>query len=900
MKTHTQDYKNEIKILGRELDNIISYPEGMFTIELGNRDLNSISLHYEGDILKSVMKELDIDSNIDIPLNKVLNYRFGIKIDDDYEYLDMGNFVVFSSEKQEDTNSYKIKCYDKMIYSMKDFEDLNITYPITIRNYLIALCNHLGLTFKNANTTFTNYNKIIKNELYLDTEGKSLGYTFRDVFDELAQATASTICLDENDNVEIRYINNTNDTIGKEHLKDINVNFGEKYGPINSIVLSRAGGSDNVYLQDEQSVQRNGLCEIKISDNQIMSDNDRGDFLQGILDRLDGLEYYINDFSSTGITYYDLCDRYNILINNKTYSCIMFNDEINITQGLEELINTEMPEQSETDYKKADKTDRRINQTIIEVDKQAGEIRELASKIVDVSKTIMGINQITLENAFKGGIHQLKITGDMSLVFPNDSEKYGFSQMISEDLIVNQDRLISSGVPYGNDTLYPSSTLYPKKIKIQVDDTLYDTNIDYLNYIDADTHDDWIYLEGKQYIIRRVGIDQQGEKYELYNEVIEELPDIGPILIESNSTISIIGENGIIEALYLLENDYTEVFATKYEVTSEINIKAGEIEEKVSGVADEDGNVTAASIILSINRDESSASIEADKISLKGKSINLTSDNIVINSDNFSVDEEGHIEATSGVIGGFGLLTNKFEAISSITRNYTEDDATRISQIILGTVTPTDEDYEKYDLNGDKIIDSRDYVRVRSIINGLIPATQTCDFSINSDDPVHCFKIINEFDNAENVMFGMYGGYVKELSAQTLNVSSQVRFISGTGQTSLINMYASSGLIECVSLVQTSKKEFKKNFEKLENALDIIKNIDIYKYNMKNEEDTDKQHIGFVIGDEFNYSEDITSKDNNGVDLYSFVSLCCKAIQEQQEQINELKERLNKLEGNDK
>lgn len=900
MKTHTQDYKNEIKNLGRELDNIISYPEGIFTIELGNRDLNSISLHYEGDILKSVMKELDIDSNIDIPLNKVLNYRFGIKIDDDYEYLDMGNFVVFSSEKQEDTNSYKIKCYDKMIYSMKDFEDLNITYPITIRNYLIALCNHLGLTFKNSSDTFTNYNKIIKNELYLDTEGKSLGYTFRDVFDELAQATASTICLDENDNVEIRYINNTNDTIGKEHLKDINVNFGEKYGPINSIVLSRAGGSDNVYLQDEQSVQRNGLCEIKISDNQIMSDNDRGDFLQGILDRLDGLEYYINDFSSTGITYYDLCDRYNILINNKTYSCIMFNDEINITQGLEELINTEMPEQSETDYKKADKTDRRINQTIIEVDKQAGEIRELASKIVDVSKTIMGINQITLENAFKGGIHQLKITGDMSLVFPNDSEKYGFSQMISEDLIVSQDRLISSGVPYGNDTLYPSSTLYPKKIKIQVDDTLYDTNIDYLNYIDANTHDDWIYLEGKQYIIRRVGIDQQGEKYELYNEVIEELPDIGPILIESNSTISIIGENGIIEATYLLENDYTEVFATKYEVTSEINIKAGEIEEKVSGVADEDGNVTAASIILSINKDQSSASIEADKISLKGKSINLTSDNIVINSDNFSVDEEGHIEATSGVIGGFGLLTNKFEAISSITRNYTEDDATRISQIILGTVTPTDEDYEKYDLNGDKIIDSRDYVRVRSIINGLIPATQTCDFSINSDDPVHCFKIINEFDNAKNVMFGMYGGYVKELSAQTLNVSSQVRFISGTGQTSLINMYASSGLIECVSLVQTSKEEFKKNFEKLKNALDIIKNIDIYKYNIKNEEDNDKKHIGFVIGDEFNYSEDVTSKDNNGVDLYSFVSLCCKAIQEQQEQINELKERLNKLEGNDK
>lgn len=869
MKTHTQDYKNEVKILGRELDNIITYPEGIFFVELGNSQINSISLHYEGSILKSVMKELDIDSNIDIPLNKVLNYRFGIKVDDDYEYLDMGNFVVFSSEKQEDTNSYKIKCYDKLIYSMKDFEDLNITYPITIRNYLIALCNHLGLTFKNSSDTFTNYNKIIKNELYLDTEGKSLGYTFRDVFDELAQATASTICLDENDNVEIRYINNTNDTIGKEHLKDINVNFGEKYGPINSIVLSRAGGSDNVYLQDEQSVQQNGLCEIKISDNQIMSDNDRGDFLQGILDRLDGLEYYLNDFSSTGITYYDLCDRYNISINNKTYSCIMFNDEINITQGLEELINTEMPEQSETDYKKADKTDRRINQTIIEVDKQAGEIKELASKIVDVSKTIMGINQITLENAHEGSIHQLKITGDMSLVFPNDSEKYGFSQMISEDLIVNQDRLISSGVPYGNDTLYPSSTLYPKKIKIQVDDTLYDTNIDYLNYIDADTHDDWIYLEGKQYIIRRVGIDQQGEKYELYNEVIEELPDIGPIIIESNSTISIIGENGIIEALYLLENDYTDIFATKYEVTSEINIKAGEIEEKVSGVADEDGNVTAASIILSINKDQSSASIEADKINLEandvinaiaGSEINLTSKNININSDNFKVNDEGHVTASSmDITGGSIDLTTQVGNI----------------QIAKGTGLITMDG-----TSGDN-----NFHGMYNVGGMYYQMNNSYRFRVAAASNTPWFALYNSSGN--RVVHGL------------VESSAGKFFVRNSSGQDTIELEGSSGTITCYRVIQGSKASIKKDFEKFNNALDIINKIDIYKYHFKNEDKKDQKHIGFVIGENYNYPKEATEK-NEGVDLYAFISICCKAIQEQQEQINELKERLNKLEGNDK
>ena len=80
-------------------------------------------------------------------------------------------------------------------------------------------------------------------------------------------------------------------------------------------------------------------------------------------------------------------------------------------------------------------------------------------------------------------------------------------------------------------------------------------------------------------------------------------------------------------------------------------------------------------------------------------------------------------------------------------------------------------------------------------------------------------------------------------------------------------------------------------------ALEIIKNIDIYKYNLKNEKDTDKKHIGFVIGDNYNYSKEVTSIDNEGVDNYSFTSLCCKAIQEQQEQIEQMKKEIKELKG---
>lgn len=395
MKIHTNAFKEQIKEMGRELDSKITYTLNGVNVELGKEQLNSITPTYQGALLKSVMKELDIDSNVYIPEKTILNYQFGVKVNGEYEYINFGNYVVYKAEKQEDTNSYKLTCYDKMLYSMINYEKMDITYPISIRDYIKAICDKLGLTFKNANSIFANYDKEIANELYLDENSNSLGYTFRDVLDELSQVTASCICINGNDELEIRYINETNDTIDEEFLKDINVNFGEKYGPINTIVLSRSADSDNIYYPE--TLPENPF-EFKISDNQIMNFNDRVNYLPDIYSKLNGIEFYINDFSSTGICYYELLDRYNVKIGDNTYSCIMLNDEINITQGLEENIYTEIPEETETDYTKADKTDRKTNQAYIIVNKQNQQIESVTSKVQEVQDNLNN-NYYTIEQA---------------------------------------------------------------------------------------------------------------------------------------------------------------------------------------------------------------------------------------------------------------------------------------------------------------------------------------------------------------------------------------------------------------------------------------------------------------------------------------------------------------------
>lgn len=176
-------------------------------------------------------------------------------------------------------------------------------------------------------------------------------------------------------------------------------------GPINSIVLARASESDKIYIKNQTSIDNNGLCELMISENQFMNFNDRSDYLQELADKLFGVEYYLNDFTSTGIMYYDLLDMYNIEIFGKTYNCLMLNDEQNITQGLEENIHTDRPETSKTDYKKADTTDRKINQTYLLVDKQNQKIIQV---IAESAENTERVNE--LQSTVDGSVQRITET----------------------------------------------------------------------------------------------------------------------------------------------------------------------------------------------------------------------------------------------------------------------------------------------------------------------------------------------------------------------------------------------------------------------------------------------------------------------------------------------------------
>lgn len=415
MKTITSDFKNEISQFGRQFSNIIGVyanasdkliteddkyiltqndlflvtcvEEGSIQYELTDENLFRIKLVRKCNLLSSMMKELEFESDMNIKVGTIINYQFGIKVDDDYEYLDYGDFIVYKKEYNEDTKRYVYTCYDSMLKTMVMVDKRELIENVSISTALVNIAEKFGLAITIDNFALADYPNLEKT-IATDTF-KDMEMTYRDVIDMICQACGFNLYVENNELLFKDILSEPVDTIDTKFFKDTNVTFKEKYGPINSVVLSRSEDSDNIYEQDNESISKNGLHEFKIKDNLLLLGNDREEYLESIFEHINGLEYYLNDYESIGICYLDLLDYYNVSVQGNNYKCLLVNDEITINSGISEKIYTEAPKETVTDYTTAGKTDKEVS---FIVDKQKASINAKVSK-GDV------INEINLDES---------------------------------------------------------------------------------------------------------------------------------------------------------------------------------------------------------------------------------------------------------------------------------------------------------------------------------------------------------------------------------------------------------------------------------------------------------------------------------------------------------------------
>lgn len=195
------------------------------------------------------------------------------------------------------------------------------------------------------------------------------------------------------------------------------------------------------------------------------------------------------------------------------------------------------------------------------------------------------------------------------------------------------------------------------------------------------------------------------------------------------------------------------------------------------------------------------------KENVSGTSISLADG--VIDTANFKVDANGKIIATGGKIGGFNLDQNNFDADLVFSKKYTSDDIDRIKNIIMGTIVPTAEDYEKYDLTKSGRINSVDWLLVSRLVNGL--ETGNAKFILNTNKSENAIMLQDDKGNIVTNI-GRFGAYINNIktgsfSATNIDFESLVRraensddwlIYVGVGgynniDTSQISLYKSSG-----------------------------------------------------------------------------------------------------------
>ena len=351
--------------------------------------INSINYNVNCDYFKTVMQQVDLDIDNQIAIDTDINVKFGVRVNDVYEFVDYGKYKIYGLESNKDTKSYKAVCYDKMLDSMVDY-DIKIPDNTSIRDVWILIFNELGWDTSVIPEMFINSSKVLPFDCWT-----GLKMSYRDVLDELC--TISCVWLaDFNGIVKMVQINNTNEVIDEEYLSDTNVTIGDKIF-FNSVVFSRSAESDNIYRRDETSISENGLHEFKIKDYQILNGNNRDDFIDEMFEYLKTLEFYSFDAQTKGITFLEKIDGFNFQIEDKIYPVIMLNNETNITSGLLEYVYADKPKESQTEYKYASSSDKLQQNANLIVDKQLAKILAKVTQKVDNEEIIASLN-LAIEN----------------------------------------------------------------------------------------------------------------------------------------------------------------------------------------------------------------------------------------------------------------------------------------------------------------------------------------------------------------------------------------------------------------------------------------------------------------------------------------------------------------------
>lgn len=540
-------------------------------VTVGNEryKIKQLIYSFDGLLFKTIMKQVEITSKTANQLkDKDINFKYGLYINDAFQYVDLGNFYIKDMEDNRKEEEITVTGYDRMIRFMKTFKqsELQLTYPCTITKLVQKMCEVCETEL--YSTDFFNSDLVVNEDFFTAQE-----LTYRDVLEKVAQTTLTTAFIKENKLYFCKLSNVVTQQLDQSYISRLVIK--EKFGPLNALVLGRGSVEDNVEATDEESITQNGRCEIRFDENEFVQEQ-RENVIDNMFEQIKGLEYYSYEASDLGVMWLEPCDCIELGDRDGNfYKTYYLKANITLTTGISSDSEAEMPDEADTKYKVTSKAEKKTLKVERLAKKNEGLIKDLAqettentekltqheqtidsisdkvSHIEETTNTIEGNKTISLGNAVAGELIELHIYGNNDVF---SSLKISDDVVLSDDLYLLGDSIIVVTDSKGNSKEYE---LGIKEVLRQ----------------NGTTYDEYILKDGKAQIIRR--INKGGSIKD--NEEIEELGDFSIDLADETNTISIKNYTAEISAKYALKNSYTDIFASKVEMNSEIKQTSEEI-----------------------------------------------------------------------------------------------------------------------------------------------------------------------------------------------------------------------------------------------------------------------------------------------------------------------------------
>lgn len=892
-----------------------------------------------------------LNSNSDLAIeNKEIKVEMGVKTNSTTTYYSLGNFLITAPENNDVTGTTDFEAMDYTKKFNQEFDATGLTFPCTALQLAQYCCNKCGVEL--ATTTFTNSTFIVPNNQY------ETGDTYRKVMQDIGKLAYSWIRIGWDNKCYIDFsvpsttIEDDN-KITPHNYYDLTVQ-NEKFGPVNRVVIGMTDiEGENAYIEDGDSIATNGVCELQIMDCNITYTPElRQQAITGA-SRLFGLTFVPIEINTTGHPWLLGNELIEIEKTDGTkITTIPFDRTIEYAGHIKTKLVASADTKTETEYKNPGTLETAVKQTRITVDKQNQTITQVVENVSqyderitqveqDVDSISQQVSQITDLTREVTNIGSVTTNDDTTIGYPVEFRIYGDVMQV-----------------YPANDLYPSDTLFPKPIEYYltveyteddvVKEEIMQLPFDYLTYLD-NTYDEFIIDgEGNASKIKRIGFSSTGQKYVLPEE---QTISYGQILIQLHEGVNTLSLNYYTPTLYLkyaVKSELTDVFATKVELNTSITQTTDSIMLEVNKKVDDEEFGTMItqnvdSVQVAWNQIGENVKIEADQGQAE---LNIyDEDNNLLMSLNKS-GQEFYRETKN--IGSIGLRTIQVENDNGNIDNYygivnyinsvndnngdgsfiewteqiTNETGTDVSGTILGF-------YGTNFLTGqDKRIVANFPLYANDFRTTSIVASQNNVQFIDANNNLlaEYYNNVFLFYKAPNIRYNSMGntGYEGQAIASPLYSSGnakQISYIYYSNPSGGSNAYLMAGGPNLsvdqypnktyVDNIYSSDINLKKNITSTKKvALDDINKIELKEFDWK--ENNIHTNIGFIAQqleeiddgyvDKTFYIDRETNeeKDMLVLNLKSLIALAIKGIQEQQTEIEELKNQIKELKENGK